>query len=226
MFEFLKKSSKIQSKPLTKEQIATLLHFCYCNARDLYDEATLLKDNKKYARAFFLCALALEELAKLPITMNALVLPPDDTVAWKGFWKTFNSHARKQEAARTYGQGILKTLNKERWSKYYANRIPAGLPLHELKLAGMYVDCYDGVAVRPNKIFTQDVGAVSSLFEVVKRRLDAWAEIHSAIDKSIEFVKSAVKSDLKIKINDQDYKEIIIDEFQKRAGKYLPHLSN
>jgi AbiV family abortive infection protein len=219
MFEFLKKSSKIQNKALTKEQLATLLHFCYCNASDLYEEATLLRENKKYARAFFLCALALEELAKLPIAMNALVLPPDDTLAWKGFWKTFNSHARKQEAARTYGQGMLKAHNKERWSKYYATQIPEGLPLHELKLAGMYVDCYDGVPLRPNKIFTQDAGSVSSLFEVVKKRLDAWAEIHSTIDKSIEFVKSAVKSSLKIKINDQDYKEVIIDEFRKRAGK-------
>lgn len=219
MFEFLKKSSRFQNKALTKEQIATLLHFCYCNANDLFEEATLLRENKKYARAFFLCALAFEELAKMPIAMNGLILPPNDTMAWKGFWKSFNSHSFKQGAARAYGQGMLKAINKERWSKYYAGHVPANIPLNELKLASMYVDCYDGVALRPKKIFTQDAGAVSSFFDIVKKRLDAWAEIHSTINKSIIFVKTCVEQDLKIDVDGRDYREIIIEQFQKRAGK-------
>src|ERR1035441_4582838 len=37
--DFLAKSSNKQKLPLGKEQVAVLLHFCFCNARDLFDEA-------------------------------------------------------------------------------------------------------------------------------------------------------------------------------------------
>jgi AbiV family abortive infection protein len=215
MFDFLKKSSIKQNKALTTEQVATLLHFCYCNAKDLYEEADLLRKNGKYARAFFLCTLALEELAKIPLGLNALFLPPEDLQAWKGFWRAFNSHKIKLGSARVYGQGLLKILAKERWSSFYKKTIPEGLPLDELKLASMYVDCYDGVAARPNKMFTQDKGSVSSIFEIVKNRLAAFEEIHSTIDKSIRFVKASLK--IPIKIDGHDVRDLIIAEYRKRS---------
>jgi AbiV family abortive infection protein len=217
MFDFLRKSSIKQNKALTKEQVATLLHFCYCNAKDLYEEADLLRKNKKYARAFFLCTLALEELAKIPLGLNALFLPPDDLKAWRGFWRDFNSHKSKLGSARIYGQGLLKILSPKNWSSFYKKTIPKGLPLHELKLASMYVDCYDGVAARPNKIFTQEEGSVSSIFEIVKDRLAAWEEIHSTIDKSIRFVKASLK--IPIKIDGQNLKDALVAGYKKRSKR-------
>ncbi len=213
MLDFLKTSSVKQKRPLTKEQVATLLHFCYCNAKDLYEEAELLRSNKKCARAFFLCTLALEELAKIPLSLNALFLPPEDSKAWTGFWKTFNSHKLKLDSARSYGQGLLKILDKNSWSKFYKRTVPKGLPLNELKLASMYVDCYDGVPARPNKIFIQDEGSVSSIFEIVTNRLAAFEEIHSTIDKSIRFVKAFTK--VSITINGKDAKDLIAEEYRK-----------
>ena len=215
MFDLLMKSSLKQNNPITKEQVATLLHFCWCNAHDLYEEARILKEHKKYARCFFLCVLALEELAKIPIATNALYLSNTDIQAWKGFWKTFNSHTSKQDAARCYGQGILKIINAERWTKYYKNKIPVNLPLNQLKLASMYVDCYDGVALRPNKIFGTEEGSVSSIFEVVKDRLEGYSDLHSTIDKSINFVRSTVE--LSVKIDGLDAREVIVSEFRKRS---------
>ena len=58
---FLNKSSLKQKQPLKKEQVATLMHFCYSNAKDLFEEATILKKSEKYARALALCVLSLEE---------------------------------------------------------------------------------------------------------------------------------------------------------------------
>lgn len=216
MYEVLMKSSLKLNKPITKEQVATLLHFCWCNARDLHEEAKLLKAHEKYARAFFLCVLALEELIKIPIATNALFLSETDAQAWKGFWKTFNSHIAKQTAARQYGQNFIKILDEERWNKFYKKQIPQGLPLNQLKLASMYVDCYDGIALRPNKIFGKESGSVSSIFELVKDRIDAYSELHSTIDKSIDVVKSVVAHP--IKINGADAKELIADQFRK-VGK-------
>lgn len=213
MFEVLMKSSSKLNNPITKEQVATLIHFCWCNARDLHDEAGLLKEHEKYARAFFLCVLALEELIKIPIATNALFLSETDAQAWKGFWKMFNSHTAKQTAARQYGQGFIKIFDEERWIKFYKRQIPPGLPLNQLKLASMYVDCYDGIPLRPNKIFGKESGSLSSIFELVKDRIDAYSDLHSTIDKSIDFVKSVVA--VPIEINGVDAKELIAGQFRK-----------
>src|SRR5690349_5669061 len=83
MSSIFKQSSKRKNTPLTKEQIATLLHFCFCNAKDLYEEAELLRENQKYARAFYLCCAALEELAKIPLALNAIFIPKEDRIAWR-----------------------------------------------------------------------------------------------------------------------------------------------
>ena len=53
--------------PLTNEQIATGMHFCYSNATDLLEDAKILLKNGKIARAFGLCVLCLEELAKISV---------------------------------------------------------------------------------------------------------------------------------------------------------------
>ena len=192
-----------------------MLHFCWCNARDLYEEATILKEHKKYARSFFLCVLALEELAKIPIATNALYLSKTDLQAWKGFWKTFNSHSSKQNAARIYGQGILKKIDGERWSRFYKKQIPIKLPLNQLKLASMYVDCYDGIPLRPNKIFGTEKGSLSSIFEVLKDRLDGSGDLHSTIEKSINFARTTVA--FSVKNDGLDAKEVIATEFRKRS---------
>lgn len=151
--DFLAQSSKKQKPSLDKGQVALLLHFCFCNAHDVFDEARLLQRHKKYARAFYLYTAALEELSKIPIALNALFLPPKDTKAWGGFWKIFNSHAHKQGVARLYGQRFIKTLDKKRYDRFYKEHIPRGLPLNEMKLASLYVDCYDGHPLRPAKLF-------------------------------------------------------------------------
>jgi AbiV family abortive infection protein len=217
MFNFLRRSSKRQNAPLSKEQTVTLLHFCFCNARDLYEEAELLRKNGRYARAFYLCATALEELAKIPIAANALFLPAEDKKAWQGFWRAFSSHEMKQGAARAYGR-IFKNLDKERWSKFYEKRIPEGLPLNEIKLASLYVDCFDGSARRPNMIFGEK-GSVESIFEIAKDRISAFEELHSTIDRSIRFVELTIKSS--IKMNDRDLKDWVVESFREggRKGK-------
>jgi len=105
-----------------------------------------------------LCTLALEEVAKLPIALNALFIPAEDKKAWVGFCKTFNIHKDKQNATSVYGQHILKENAQERCAKCYGDRIPEGVMLNEAKLASMYVDCYDSVTLRQNKVFTQGQG--------------------------------------------------------------------
>lgn len=148
----------------------------------------------------------------MPISLNAIFLPKNDSKAWKGFWNTFNSHTHKQNASRAYGQHSLKKFNKVRWSKFYKRQIPERLPLNEMKLAGLYVDCFDGIPLRPNKIFNER-GAVSSIFLMLKDRLEGFAELHSTIDRSIRFVRLAGRVDNVEIINK------VVDHFRNRGSK-------
>ena len=216
--QFLSKSSLKQRKVLTKEQIATLMHFCYCNARDLYEEAVLLRDNKKYARAMTLCVLAFEELAKMPIALNAVFFSPDDEAVWDGFWQTFNSHEYKQKAAKNYGKhSPMKIVDPKRWARFNSAQIPDEMPLNELKLASMYVDCYDGTAMRPNSVFIEDKGVLPLIFEVVKNRIDGWSQFHSTPELSASFVESSLT--LNESLFEKEDLDFIADEFKKRARR-------
>jgi AbiV family abortive infection protein len=208
----LAKSSKKQKPPLGKEQVAVLLHFCFCNARDLFEEARLLRQHKKYARAFYLYTAALEELSKIPIALNGLFLLPTDTKAWEGFWKVFNSHTHKQGVAGLYGQRFIKLLDKTRYDQFYQERVPHGLPLNEMKLASLYVDCYDGHPLRPNKLFGP-TGSVTSIHNIVEARIKSFAGLHSSIDKSIRFVEEALKHS--IQIDGKDAALVIAEHFRK-----------
>src|SRR5258708_22255785 len=156
----------------------------------------------------------------MPIVINGLFFSPDDTRAWEGFWVTFRSHVLKQSAARAYGRDILKNFNKPRWEKFYKEEIPEDLPLNDMKLASMYVDFYDGAPTRPNKIFIGDQGAVTSLFRIVKGRLDSYGEFHSTIDKSIDFVMAALNSPIKnSSIGGRSIQDLEVEQFRSRARK-------
>jgi len=74
-------------RSLTDEQISLGLHSCYCNARDLFEDAQLLLKNRRIARAFGLCVLCLEELAKIPLLINA--------VSSKGRSKKYGKNSRQ-----------------------------------------------------------------------------------------------------------------------------------
>ena len=212
MLNLLNKTSKKQNKPITKEQVAVLIHFCFCNAQDLYEEAELLKKNKKFARGFYLCVSALEELAKIPIVLNALFLPPNDLKAWAGFWKRFNNHEVKQRAAKKYGQTFLKNMDKS-----YKDQIPDSLPINNLKWASLYVDCLDGHPIRPNKIFKNDNRHVSSIFKITKDRLEGLGRLHSTLDGSIRFVR--ITKETTIKMDGKDFKELVATYFRDHPLK-------
>ena len=84
---FVTSLGKRMANPLSREQLAKCMHFCYVNARELYKDAEILLENKRYARAFSLCVLCLEELAKIPLILNGACLNKDDKKIWIKFWK-------------------------------------------------------------------------------------------------------------------------------------------
>lgn len=83
-----------------------------------------------------------------------------------------------------------------------------------MKLASLYVDCYDGHPLRPAKLFGAK-GSVASIAKIVAARIKSFATLHSTIDKSIRFVEESLKHS--IQVDGKDLKQVVIDNFRQRA---------
>jgi len=105
--------SKFKGKPLNEDQIALGMHLCFCNVKELLEDAELLKENKKYPRALSLAILSLEELVKVPLLMDTLRYSKDDNEKWRKFWKSFISHSNKQLVWSEYGDILKKFGNND-----------------------------------------------------------------------------------------------------------------
>ena len=89
----MKKRSHVRPR-LNIERIRKLSDYCLKNASELVHDARVLLGRKRYARAFFLSMVALEETAKRDILWKAILIG-DDKKQWNEFWKEFLSHKTK-----------------------------------------------------------------------------------------------------------------------------------
>jgi AbiV family abortive infection protein len=191
--------------PLTDEQVATGLHFCYCNASDLLDDAKILLKNHKTARAFGLCILCLEELAKIPLLSNGVLLKGKDQTVWNKFWNEFRSHKLKQNIWSIYGQGPLLSAAGRR-EKYYKDLYPTALPsLEKMKQLSFYVAYLnDGTAMKPDIFYEHMKGLVGLVLKMAEDRLKAFHPLHSTLKRS----RKAVALMSRIKIEGLSDKEL------------------
>jgi AbiV family abortive infection protein len=192
---------------LTTEQIAVGLHFCYSNALDLLEDARILLKNRKIARAFGLCVLCLEELAKIPLLSNGIFLQGKDGTVWSKFWKAFCSHKLKQNIWSIYGQGQLLSAAGRR-EKYYKHLYSPALPsLEKMKQLSFYVAYLnDGTAMKPDIFFEHMKGLVGLVLKMAEDRLEAFRPLHSTLDRSKKVV--ALMSHVKIQgLSDQEVTE-------------------
>jgi AbiV family abortive infection protein len=193
---------------LTQEQIAAGLHLCYCNASDLFEEAKILLRNRKSARAFGLCVLCLEELAKIPLLSNAVLLKNANPAAWKKFWKAFAKHRLKQNIWSFYGKGSL--LSRTERARFYKRTYPNALPsLERMKQLSFYVDYLDGGnAMKPEILFEHMKGLIGLVFKMAEDRLEGFRPLHSTPSKSKKAV--AVMSRIKCERLSQEELEAML----------------
>lgn len=145
MKEFI---SGFSGKPLDKKQIAKGMHLCYMNARTLRDEAILLKQNGHHARALSLIILGLEELWKIPMFCDMILLRADDVEAWRKPWKELQSHKVKLGVWPAYGR-LLRVFGKN----YEFEFQPGIEPLADkFKQLGFYVSFFKGQFLYPENI--------------------------------------------------------------------------
>jgi AbiV family abortive infection protein len=114
------------------------MNLFFQNASELVEGAKILFAAKRYARAFSLAVLSLEELAKPVWLLNAVFFEKGDQEAWRALWIVLRSHEAKQWVWSAYGKRL------EKWTvptaQNYADRYPAGATglLERFKQAGFY----------------------------------------------------------------------------------------
>jgi AbiV family abortive infection protein len=188
MKNFLK---KFKGKPLNDEKVAIGMHYCFCNAKDLYEEAKLLKKNKRYSRVFGLLILSLEELSKIAILLNTVFYSKDDDKKWNAFWKSFNTHSHKQIVWSFYGKNLEKYFN----NYSFKDRYPPGLqPLLEKgKQLCFYVNFFDNDFIKPGDFAKDNIEWLNWIIEFTEKRIKSFSNLHSSLDKSKVIVKSTKK---------------------------------
>jgi AbiV family abortive infection protein len=177
-------------QPLDKKQIAAGMHLCYMNARALAEEARLLRENSRYARALSLTILALEELGKIPLIYNMILYKADDAKPWREFWKTFQSHQIKLEVWSTYGKRIMHALGRS-----YETVLPSGIePLvDKFKQLGFYVSFFKDQFLFPEEFARDNHEWLDLLTAILNERLISFDPLHGSLENSERFVDQGVE---------------------------------
>lgn len=143
-----------------------IIHATECisrNARELLEDAKLLFDHKRYARATSLAILAIEESSKSASLLNYYQIQSEPE-SRKKFWSEYRSHPKKIE--RKFLALSLSGAINEEMSEEEAKRRAAGINLH--KQSGLYADCYEhggsGLWMAPSELLSKSQAEVTLKF--------------------------------------------------------------
>ena len=181
--------SRFQGKPLDKKQIAMAMHLCYMNAKALLDEAKLLKENGRHARAISLAILALEEFGKIPLICDVIMHGAHDTNAWRKFWQAFRSHRTKQIVCSTYGNKFLRVVGNK-----YEVEFPVGTEplIDKFKQLGFYVSFFEDQFILPEHFAKDNSEWLDWLLAVADERIGSFEPLHSSLESSERLVNKGI----------------------------------
>lgn len=157
------------------------MNLFFQNASELVEEAKILFAAKRYARAFSLTVLSLEELAKPVLLLNAIFFEKNDKEAWSALWNALRSHESKQRVWSSYGE--LSKKWKIPVSRSYADRFPAGVTvlLERFKQAGFYVTYFSQSGfILPNELAADNQNWIKRLIRFADRRIQAFSDLHGS----------------------------------------------
>lgn len=158
---------------MTVEDVTALRNACIENASELIEEARILAERSRWARAFELAYFAREELAKadlLAVTLHMLFADPD-SVDWDRFRKRWEDHKSKSRdaiftdflAEEIFVLGKLAGVELE-----VQKEGDQAAALRKKREAALYVDVRNGVQ-KPSTTISE--GDARSAIETAERQL-------------------------------------------------------
>ena len=117
------------------------------NALEIFEDAKILFEAKKWARCFFLIQIATEELGKYGIIVTSTISAIHGSLDWKRFWRRFKDHKNKtrhilvlENLRRFINDPLSELLNTEADIKYAESQ-------EYVKLQSLYCDVDDNDCV-------------------------------------------------------------------------------
>jgi AbiV family abortive infection protein len=165
---------------LSLPEIENLRALVLENATELLDEAKLLFEHERYARACALSHLSSEELAKLPMLAGVGVrICRGLEVNWPKFHKKFSSHAAKLKillSVDLLGTKIDPTTKDIRVHKEVKSRIDL---FNDLKNATLYAGVNQDSFYKPSALFTRAYATQALALAANRFELFASVEAHT-----------------------------------------------
>jgi len=153
-------------KKLTIQQAVEGKNKALQNARELLEESQILLTQGKYARAYFLSAIAIEELGKHIMLVSLAIRIVLGNVNWNNFWKRFRDHKSK---TLTFLHTENTALSKDR-ILFPPDFIDNGATsLEEYKLQTLYSDMKNERFVCPNDIVNESLA--KKVVDLAEKRL-------------------------------------------------------
>jgi AbiV family abortive infection protein len=168
---------------LSVAQVVEGMNAALHNGRALLEDASLLFDAKRFARACSLAILSIEECGKIPILRGMLAVREDKPLRAK--WREYRSHQMKNVMwilPELVVQGAKKLAELRRIFDPDAEHPKF---LDDLKQIGFYTDCLGKANwSRPEVVINEDLAtsilAVAKVFvgrrEITEREIEFWIE--------------------------------------------------
>ncbi len=141
-------------RKLSIDQLHAFRLSIFENAESLYEEAILLQENGKYARAYLLAYFACEELGKIPIVVGVISkLMQGKKVDWAHVKRRFRDHKAKVESEdhHHYVFGLESDLLNNSDVKWLAEQKSRLFAKVNKKNMATYVDTIKGNVLLPLK---------------------------------------------------------------------------
>jgi AbiV family abortive infection protein len=176
---------QFDSGAISDEEIARGMHLSFVNAQNLLEDAELLYKNERFGRAQALLVLALEEIGRIPMLLNAMVIESSDEKQWAAFWKQVRQHCAKQGVWVAYGKGLAAAGHPD--AKFFGPRLPEGDErlIDRLKQCGFYLSFFERSFLLPNLFARSRRKQLLEFFDFVRNRLQGLSTLHANFGDSL-----------------------------------------
>lgn len=201
----------------TKEILLEVVRKAVENAGQLVDEAKLLKEHKRFARAFTLYQLSIEEIGKASMTFGFLLFGNiEDEAEQSAFLKEFRDHKTKTKRATGIDLNIARTIDNRELSKTLILNVIKQQgeinKINDYKNYSLYTSFVDDAVYMPSEFINQQL--VEELGFYAEIRFEASSQYYEiAIRNFDELVKAKGSMDLdKILRDDEEFMKDMMGE--------------
>lgn len=181
------------------ENIINGMKKSFNNANSLIEEAYILESNKKWARAYALCQLAIEELAKVPMLFSLLIKRINDyTIDYGQLNINFKDHTEKTKISIETEIYFFKLYKKHSGEDWVDNAIKKGEELNakineqdNLKNESLYVSIKNDDFQSPDEVIDEE--KFNSVYGTAFLRKTMFKNLVDGSEKGIDKIARIIK---------------------------------